>query len=97
MEVSSSLIQATICITKQGTLNSHQECERNPSKVQYGIVNPEEADSLDAQEALEDSEDVRGLFVEEGLEKEQPSLQKFSKETPKHLHDIIEACGISFI
>ena len=77
-------------------MNSHQECERNPSKVQYGIVNPEEADSLDAQEALEDSEDVRGLFVEEGLEKEQPSPQKFSEEIPKHLHDFIEACGRSF-
>ena len=40
---------------------------------------------------------VHGLFVEEGLEKEQPSLQKFSEEIQKHLHEIIEACGKCFI
>uniref|UniRef100_A0A9I9DYL4 Uncharacterized protein n=1 Tax=Cucumis melo TaxID=3656 RepID=A0A9I9DYL4_CUCME len=67
-------------------------------------VSSEELEEINAEEEFEDSEileniisDVCELFEEEGLEEEQPSLQKFRQEIPKHLHDIIEACDISFI
>ena len=67
-------------------------------------VSSEELEEIKEGEEVEDSEileniisDVRELFVEEGVEEEQPSLQKFREEIPQHLHDIIEACDISFL
>ena len=67
-------------------------------------VSSEELKEIKAGEEAVDSEileniisDVLELFVEEGIEEEQSSLHKFKEEIPQHLHDIIEACGISFL
>ena len=67
-------------------------------------VSCEELEEIEAGEEVEDSEfleniisDVCELFVEDGVEEKQTSLHRFREETPQHLHDIIEACGISFL
>ena len=67
-------------------------------------VNSEELEEIKEGEEVEDYEilkniisNVHELFVEEGVEEEQPSHQKFKEEIPQLLHDIIEACGISFL
>ena len=64
-------------------MNSHQECERNPSKVQYGIANPKEAGSFDAQEALEsDVESVPSVSSEK--------LEVFNAEEEDEDSEILE-------
>ena len=67
-------------------------------------VSSEELEEIKAEEEVEDFEileniisNVCKLFVEEGIEEEQPSLQKFREDVPQHLHHIIEACGVSFL
>ena len=53
-EVNINSLEGTLisCTTKRSTLNSHQECERNPSKVQYGIANLEEAGNLEQHKKI---------------------------------------------
>ena len=78
--------------------------DQYPDVESVPSVSSEKLEEIKAGEEVEDSEileniisDVRELFVEESVEEEQPSLQKFREEISQHLHDIIEACGISFL
>ena len=85
-----------------GSLDAQEMQDSDVESV--ASVSSEELEEVKAREEAEDFEileniigDIRELFVEEGIEEEQPSLQKFREEIPQHLHDIIEACGTSFL
>ncbi|TYK30617.1 putative vacuolar protein sorting-associated protein 13A isoform X1 [Cucumis melo var. makuwa] len=89
-------------LEEAGSLNAHETQDSDVESVVR--VSSEELEEVEVGEEAEDSEileniinDFLELFVEEGMEEEQPPLQKFREEIPQHLLGIIEACGISFV